>query len=67
MDKQSTLFERFIRHGVYLRGWGPRTTKLYRSVFKTLASDTLTKSALEDWLIALRERGASPAYCNIGN
>ena len=63
---QIALFEKFIRHGVYLRAWGPRTTKLYRSIFKTFASDTLSKSTLEEWLVTLRERGASAAYCNIG-
>lgn len=61
-----TLFDRFVRHGIYLRGWGPRTAKLYKSVFKTFPAETLSKSSLEDWLITRRERGGSPAYCNIG-
>jgi hypothetical protein len=79
MDLQK-LFEQFVKAGLYLRGWSPKTASLYRQAFQCFhrfqeslrTGETaqeipgpLTKAHLEAWLIWMRANGRTPAGCNI--
>jgi hypothetical protein len=71
-------FEQFIKHGLYLRGWSPRTVHTYRQGFSSLQQSlredaqgddevlNLSKAQLEAWVIWMRERGLSPGGANMG-
>ena len=70
-------FDQFLQAGFYLRGWSPKTAVIYRRAFTSFwpsasppRSDghghaALTKPALEAWVVEMRQRGLSPAGCNI--
>lgn len=59
------LAEPFIRQGLYLRNWSPRTADIYRRAIDTLRDVPLTKAGLADWLIALRAKGVSTGGVNL--
>jgi integrase/recombinase XerD len=68
-----TLFEQFVQAGLYLRGWSPKTVVIYRRAFVSFTrsqdnaagSTELTKVSFELWIVRMRQRGLSPAGCNI--
>ena len=64
-----TLGEEFIRHGVYLRNWTPRTVRTYRQGLATLgcvlAGELPSKAVLQSFVIAMRERGLTPGGINM--
>lgn len=53
----------FVKQGVYLRNWTPRTATLYRQVLAHVPEPA--KPELDAWVIALRERGVSAMGCNV--
>ena len=59
------LAEPFIRQGLYLRNWSPRTATIYRKAIDTLRDVPMTKAGLSEWLVALRARGLSVGGVNI--
>jgi integrase/recombinase XerD len=74
-------FEQFVKAGLYLRGWSPKTASLYRQAFLcftrfqeslgdslesgSVRPDGLTKAYLEAWVVWMRQNGRTPAGCNI--
>lgn len=73
-------FESFIKHGLYLRNWSPRTAHTYRAAYKSLLrfqesqrqqpeaqepGSVLTKAHLEAWVCWLRDTGVTPGGCNM--
>jgi integrase/recombinase XerD len=73
------LFDSYIKAGLYLRGWSPKTAVIYRRAFTSfqrslgeteatsahLQDGTLTKGSLEAWIISRRQAGMSPCGINI--
>lgn len=75
------LFADFIRTGLYLRNWSPRTVRTYKQAFSSFqqslrspgtaeltdmgASPMVTKAQLEAWIIWLRQKGVTPGGCNM--
>jgi integrase/recombinase XerD len=67
------LFDKFIKTGLYLRGWSPKTSLIYKRAFtsfqQSLGSEPvqgpIAKAQLEARVICLRQRGVSPAGVNI--
>lgn len=68
METLHAHFERFVRHGLYLRSWSPRTARTYRQGFASLqkclrdspdgtdrALGPLTKTHLEDWVVRMKQ------------
>jgi site-specific recombinase XerD len=66
---QSTLHERFLQQGQYLRNWSPTTLRTYRQGLNTLSTigpeEVPTKADLEAWVIGLRQQGLTPGGCNM--
>lgn len=58
-------FEQYLKHGLYLRGWSPKTVAVYRRAFGSLPSHNPTKQELESWVVSLREQGREPTCINI--
>jgi integrase/recombinase XerD len=56
--------ERFIRERTYLKGVTPNTVLWYRDSFRAFAGATDTKDAIQERIVALRERGISPISIN---
>lgn len=61
----SSRFEEFLRAGVYLRNWSPRTIRTYRQGLALLPCEVPTKSQLDGWVIGMRERGLSAGASNV--
>src|SRR5688500_17046459 len=69
------LFDSYLRAGIYLRGWSPKTAVVYRRAFTSFQQSlriagseelgSATKAQLEAWVVGMRQRGMSPAGCNI--
>lgn len=60
------IFEQYLKHGLYLKGWSPKTVAVYRRAFGSLPKqDDLTKGDLEAWVVGLREQGREPTCINI--
>jgi integrase/recombinase XerD len=71
------LFDQYVKHGLYLRGWSPKTAVIYKRAFTSFQKSLcevatpdplekgLTKTHLEAWIIQRREAGMSPAGINI--
>ena len=62
--------DHFIRHGQYLRNWSPRTIRTYRTGMSArrhaVGHDSdLTKADLQQFVIAMRERGLTAGGCNM--
>lgn len=70
--------ERFIKSGIYLRNWSPRTVRTYRQAFTSLrkglavahgspafAGESISKAHLEAWVTWLRLKGVSPGGVNM--
>jgi integrase/recombinase XerD len=61
--------EAFLKAGVYLRNWTPRTAQTYRQglacLYQSVAEPIPTKASLDAWVIAMRERGLTPGGCNM--
>jgi integrase/recombinase XerD len=59
----------FIRHGIYLRNWSPRTVRTYRQglvVLGSAISDGLpSKASLDSSVISMRDRGLTPGGINM--
>src|SRR5688572_960581 len=55
----------FLRHGRYLRNWGPRTVETYDFVLSRVVGTSLTKAGLTAHVVTLRERGLATATVNI--
>jgi integrase/recombinase XerD len=52
-------FEQFIRHGLYIKNWSPKTVRSYRQAWASYggaASPELTKTNLEEWVIGLHSK-----------
>jgi integrase/recombinase XerD len=71
MDALSTLFERFLRERRYLKNVTPKTVVWYETAFQAFTRSVtvtgpsdLSKPLLQDFVVALRERGLSPVSCN---
>jgi len=67
----ATLFEQFLRERAYLKNVTPRTLVWYRTAFKnyqaTLASSAPalpTKTTMQQFVVAMRDRGVRPVTCN---
>lgn len=58
------LFEQFLRAGVYLKGWSPKTPVIYRRAWVSFGGKELTKANLEEWIIRIRGK-QSPAGVSI--
>lgn len=65
------MFENFLKHGLYLRNWSVRTVRTYRQAWSSFhlshpgEASCPTKAQLEAWVVSMRERGVSPAGCNM--
>jgi integrase/recombinase XerD len=58
--------ELFIRHGIYLRNWSPKTVRTYRQSLAALPLiEPLTKASLTALVVGLRERGLTAGGINI--
>ena len=72
MDPLSTslLFEQFLAQRRYLKNVTPSTIEWYQTAFKALQKilgadlPPLTKSALQAFVVAVRQRGVQPVSCN---
>ena len=67
----ANLFEQFLKERTYLKNVTPRTIVWYQIAFKNYhaalgdaAPSLPTKSALHQFVIALRDRGVRPVTCN---
>src|SRR5690349_21745387 len=65
----SSLFSDFIAQRRYLRNVTPSTIEWYETAFKALqrthgAEPPLTRSALQSFVVDLRQRGVKPISCN---
>jgi len=59
------MFTEFLKSGVYLRNWSPKTVKIYERTFKSYGSEPITKASLDAWIIRMREKGLTPGGCNV--
>jgi integrase/recombinase XerD len=63
-------FDEFLKQGRFLRNWSPRTVRSDEQAFASFAasgsavSAMPTRSALESWVVWMREKGLSPGACN---
>ena len=75
MDPEK-LFQDFIKTGLYLRNWSPKTVRTYKQAWSSFqqsltgnaansVDQVVSKAQLEAWVIWLRERGVSPGGCNM--
>jgi site-specific recombinase XerC len=72
MDPLSTcsLFEQFLAQRRYLQNVTPSTIEWYETAFKALQKSLgldvppLTKSALQQFVVEVRQRGVKPVSCN---
>jgi hypothetical protein len=72
MDPLSTslLFEQFLAQRRYLKNVTPSIIEWYQTAFKALQKilgadlPPLTKSALQEFVVAVRQRGVQPVSCN---
>jgi len=72
MDPLSTclLFEQFLAQRRYLKNVTPSTLEWYQTAFKALQKvlgadvPPLTKSLLQQFVVAIRLRGVQPVSCN---
>ncbi|HXD15987.1 MAG TPA: tyrosine-type recombinase/integrase [Vicinamibacterales bacterium] len=59
----------FIKHGIYLRNWTTATVRTYRQALGALASvldgHSPSKTTLQAFVIAMRERGLQPGGVNV--
>src|SRR5262249_5740170 len=65
VQKSAGLHEAFIKAGVYLRNWSPRTAQTYRQGLHCLRIEIPTKAQLDAWVIGMRERGLTPGGVNM--
>jgi integrase/recombinase XerD len=65
------LFDQYLKSGLYLRGWSPKTAVIYQRAFTSFQrsspeqASALTKATLEAWIIRRREAGMSPSGINM--
>lgn len=63
------MFQKFVQHGLYLRGWSPKTAAIYERAFssyqKVHPTGEISKSNLETWVMWMKEKGHTPAGANI--
>jgi integrase/recombinase XerD len=73
MQRLHTLFEQFLRERVYVNNITPATREWYECAWKafsttltdrTAPAPVITKADLQNFVIALRERGVKPVSCN---
>lgn len=71
MDALPTLFERFLRERRYLKNVTAKAVVWYETAFlaftrsvRVAGLDDLSKPILQEFVVALRERGLSPVSCN---
>lgn len=69
------MFQEFLKSGLYLRGWSPKTVLVYKRAFTSFQQsqrdDTgtpegapdISKAQLEAWIVWMR--GRTPSGCNI--
>src|SRR5262245_9697434 len=64
--------EAFLKAGSYLKGWGRLTLRTYRQAMQALKTEAPnltdgipTKSSLDGWVIAMKQRGLSPGGINM--
>ena len=53
------LTGQFLQHGLYLRGWSPRTVRNYRQSLAGLHPEQLTKRGINQFVLMLQQRGQS--------
>src|SRR4051812_26417612 len=63
------LFEQFLKERAYLKNVTPRTLVWYRTAFKNFRtavglSDVPTKATMQQFVVAMRDRGVRPVTCN---
>jgi hypothetical protein len=46
------LFEEFVRTGLYLRSWSPKTAKIYREAFQSFQRYQQSQRELPETLLA---------------
>jgi site-specific recombinase XerD len=65
----SDLVARFLEHGVYLRGWSPKTRHLYGRIFKRFTPADLTKASLHAFVLSLQplNAGGRNLHCRAVN
>jgi integrase/recombinase XerD len=66
------LVSQFIKDGVYLRGWSPRTVETYRFSLDAFARSVdlanpseVSSQHLRQFVAAMRERNLTPGGCNL--
>lgn len=71
MSAVSTLFEQFVRERRYLKNVTPKTVVWYETAFQAFTRAVplaelgdLSKPRLQDFVVALRQRGLAPVSCN---
>ncbi len=62
--------EAFLKAGIYLRNWSPRTVPTYRQAlvcfYQSAPAEAIpAKSHLDAWVIAMRKGGLTPGGCNV--
>jgi site-specific recombinase XerD len=66
----SALLQQFLNERRFLKNVTPATIEWYETAWKALQRDqsvlspTLTKSSLQQFVVALRQRGVKPISCN---
>ena len=64
IDDPLSLSERFIQHGLILRGWSAETVSTYRKSFRECPQE-ITTATLNAAVVAMRERGLTPGGINL--
>src|SRR4051794_29383594 len=64
------LFQQYVQHGIYLRGWSPKTVAIFQRVLRNFqqsqdGSGELSKPHLEAWVAWMRQQNRSATYINI--
>jgi len=65
-----TEFEAFLKDGLYLRGWSPKTVRIYRQAWASYVGASganlalVTADDIESWIVRLRDRGVRVASIN---
>ena len=68
-EKTEYHVHQFLEQGRYLRGWSPTTLRSYHQCLTTLTitlnGTSVSKSSLQDFVVAMRQKGLTPGGCNV--
>jgi integrase/recombinase XerD len=76
MSELNALFDQFLKERIYLHNVTPKTAEWYRNVWlvfsrwrgaqplRAVSEPIVTKTDLQSFVVALRERGVRPVSCN---